>query len=189
MKKIIVIVLVLAMAGWAIFEYVKSNDEKKETKTEQVEQKTKAPKAEDIGIEKGKYAPDFELETLDGKKVKLSDFRGKPVILNFWATWCPPCRAEMPDLEKISKEGVEVVAVNVTESEENKEKIGRFVKELGLTFTIPLDEAAAVTQRYNVSAFPTSYVLDKDGKIRYIALGPMNYEKMRTNIGKFHDFK
>ena len=90
------------------------------------------------GIEIGKSAPDFELTKLDGTNVKLSDLKGKKVILNFWATWCGPCQQEMPDMEafyKEHKENVEILAVNYTPSEKvGEEKVSNFIKEKELLF-------------------------------------------------------
>ena len=85
---------------------------------------------EDTGITVGKFAPDFELESLDGTMVKLGDFRGKKVVLNFWASWCPPCREEMPEFQKIHEQnkGIVIVGVNLQES---KEAISVFTSKFG----------------------------------------------------------
>lgn len=76
------------------------------------------------GIKQGQYAPDVQLETIDGETVRLSDYRGQPVILNFWATWCPPCRAEIPDFQKLyddEDQNVEILAINMTNTEDSVE--------------------------------------------------------------------
>src|SRR5690625_5188421 len=110
MKKWIIILVIVGLVGWAVYDFAANQEAEEE---------------EDpvVGLEKGNLAPDFELETIEGETVKLSDYRGEKVMLNFWATWCPPCRAEMPDMQKFHEnhdEGV-ILAVNLTETE----KIGR----------------------------------------------------------------
>src|SRR5699024_12283205 len=100
MKKLFIVVVIVGLFGWVIYEFI---DSKEDTAGEEVEQDS------EVGIEKGDLAPDFELETLDGETVKLSDFRGQKVLLNFWATWCPPCRAEMPDMQKFHEENEDAV--------------------------------------------------------------------------------
>jgi thiol-disulfide isomerase/thioredoxin len=107
---------------------------------------------------------DFELENLAGKKVKLSSFIGKVVVLNFWATWCPPCRAEIPSLQalydKLGKLGFEIVAVDL---QEDKAKVSAFAKTNKMTFPILLDLKGEVGSTYGASAIPTSYVIDRRG--------------------------
>lgn len=141
-----------------------------------------------VGLENGNLAPDFELKDLEGNTVKLSDYRGKTVLLNFWASWCPPCRAEMPYMEKLykkyKKDNFEVVAVNMTNTEKSREDAEKFVEELGLTFTIPLDEQGVVGADYEVLAYPTSYFIDSDGVIRYKVLGALSEESMEKEIRK-----
>jgi len=114
----------------------------------------------------GDPAPDFTLKTLDGEKVSLSDFKGQPVLINFWATWCPPCRFEMPAIEKAwqqyKDDGFVVLAVDV---EEPISVVQRFVENFGLTFPILLDYKGDVSDLYRLRAFPTSYFVGRDGKI------------------------
>ena len=123
------------------------------------------------GLEKSEVAPDFELVTLTGESVKLSDYRGKTVMLNFWASWCPPCRIEMPHMENYYKENkeaenVEIIAVNMTKVEISKgEKVGDFVDEHKLTFPILLDKAGEVMDLYQVRAYPTTYMINPEGII------------------------
>ncbi|MEW5323704.1 TlpA disulfide reductase family protein [Geobacillus thermoleovorans] len=116
----------------------------------------------------GNQAPDFALRTLDGKEVRLSDLRGKRVIVNMWATWCPPCRAEMPDMQKFYErykdEGVEIVAVNLTQSERQPEYVARFIQEYDIT--VVLDEKGEVSRQYQAHAIPTSYLIDSQGILR-----------------------
>ena len=118
-------------------------------------------------------AKDFELTDINGNNVKLSDHAGKVIILNFFATWCPPCREEMPDFEDISKEyegSVEVIAVNV--GRENAGTVRGFVDKHGLTFTVALDDGNASALYGPIRAIPVTVVIDKDFNIarKYIGM-------------------
>ncbi|WP_019376326.1 TlpA disulfide reductase family protein [Virgibacillus halodenitrificans] len=203
MKKIIIGVIITAMFAWAVFDLV-SNQSDDSTKTENEEftstdsgnSITSPPKEENqekeepadsnaVGLEVGNIAPDFELNTLNGEVVKLSDFRGQRVMLNFWATWCPPCRAEMPDMEKFHKnKDVKILAVNLTETESSRQAIEDFIKEFGVSFTVPLDEKTNVADQYQIQPIPTSYMIDSNGRIQFKALGAMNYEFMVQEFEK-----
>ncbi|MBI4527946.1 MAG: TlpA family protein disulfide reductase [Deltaproteobacteria bacterium] len=111
-------------------------------------------------------APDFVLENASGQKVTLQSFRGKVVFLNFWATWCFPCRREMPTMEKIYRQfrdrGLEVAAVNY---KENREEVQRFFSDLGLSFTSLLDPDGAVSDQYGAWSIPLSFFIDRKGDI------------------------
>jgi thiol-disulfide isomerase/thioredoxin len=117
-------------------------------------------------------APDFNLENLSGKRMSLKDFRGKVVFLNFWATWCVPCRDEMPVMEKLQREfkdqGLVIVAVNFRE---DNQAVRRFFKELGLTFESLLDPDGAVSEQYGASSLPLTYFIDRDGRFVGKAIG------------------
>lgn len=130
-------------------------------------------------LEVGLTAPDFALPGLDGEMLRLSDWRGdKAVIVNFWATWCPPCREEMPDFERLRRERgheVEIVAVNVYEP---PEKVAEFYEEFGLTFPAALDRNGEVSRRYLVRPMPTSFFIDRAGVIRARYFGAMSYGVM-----------
>jgi peroxiredoxin len=149
-----------------------------------------APTSEDIPgvdlsqVKEGKPAPNFELTTLAGETVQLSDYKGKKVILNFWATWCPPCKAEMPHMqnfyEKNKGNDIEIVAVNLTSMDKGKTEIENFVKEYGLTFDIPLDEEGTIGAQYQAFSIPTSYIIDSKGIITKKIIGPMDEGMMKT---------
>ncbi len=128
-------------------------------------------------------APDFTLRTLDGKQVTLSDLRGRPVLINFWATWCPPCRLEMPAMQRVYErhkdEGLVILAVNYRETEE---QVRPFVEELGLTFSILLDRDGNVANQYRVLGLPTTYFVDRTGRVRQVRVGAMSEDFMETNV-------
>ena len=186
MKKGIFIAVVLVMLGWAVYEFVFSTNEQtkavesEETvETEKIVQPPKTEESNEIGIRKGELAPDFELETLDGETVKLSDYKGQRVMLNFWATWCPPCRAEMPDMQKFQEDkDVQILAVNLLETESNPEVVQEFMDELELTLTVPMDEVSAVSNEYAIMAYPTSFMIDSNGRIQFVVMGALNYDFM-----------
>lgn len=199
LKKIILAVVILGMLGYATYEFISSNDEADQEDTDNNEGgmiTSPAPDDDDseddttdpsdnVGIQKGDLAPDFELETLDGEPAKLSDYKGERVIVNFWATWCPPCRAEIPDLKKLdNNHDVTILALNMTHSEENEEKVTDFVDEFDMTFPVLLDTDGDVSRTFEVAAYPTSYYIDSDGHIQYIALGAMNYDQMAQELEK-----
>lgn len=138
------------------------------------------------GIENGDLAPDFELTTSDGRQAKLSDYRGRKVILNFWATWCPPCKAEIPELEKFYSEfkdkNTVILGVDMTQNEKSPESVSIFAGTNKITYPVLLDKDGAVNQTYQVSAIPTSYIIDEKGVIRNKLFGPMDYETMKNII-------
>ncbi|KEK11667.1 alkyl hydroperoxide reductase [Lysinibacillus sphaericus] len=173
MKKVFLAIVIIVMLGWVVYEYVISPD------TESQEGEMEIIKSDKIGIRKGDIAPDFELTTLDGETIKLSDYRGQRVMLNFWATWCPPCRAEMPDMQKFQeKNDVKVLAVNIIETESNPARVQEFIDEYELTFKIPLDEESTVSETYRIAAYPTTFMIDSEGRIQFMSMGALNYDMM-----------
>lgn len=119
-------------------------------------------------------ASDFELEDMDEEKVKFSKYHGKVVLLNFWATWCPPCVREMPSMEKlhqqVNAENFKVIAVNQME---DVDQVFAFTGQLDIypSFEILFDKTSKVSQDYAVRGLPTTYLIDKQGNIRYRAVG------------------
>lgn len=184
MRKNIVTVAILIIAIAAIsINFFKSQTDGKDVAEENATI-ADAP----VGIYEGNLAPDFQLATLDGEAVKLSDYRGKKVILNFWATWCPPCKAEMPHMENFYKKnkenGIEILAVNLTSQDNGIDAIQAFVKDYGLTFPILLDEKGDVgLEQYKAETIPTTYILNSQGIITKKVMGPMN-EEMLADVTK-----
>lgn len=119
-----------------------------------------------------KPAHGFELKDLDGNTVKLSDYRGKIVFLNFWATWCPPCRQEMPEFDRANKELLEngdavILAVNLTTGArgETEDAARKYINENGFTLKVLLDKDGSVANKYNFTYIPSTFVINKDGEI------------------------
>ncbi|MGG3805871.1 redoxin domain-containing protein [Metabacillus fastidiosus] len=166
MKKILAIGLLIFLVGYAVWSFV-------------------SPKEPKVAAELGSKAPDFELETLDGKTVNLSDFEGKKVFLNFWGTWCGPCKEEMPDMEKIHKtygNDVVILAVNKTSREKNLNTVNQFIHKYNLTFPIALDKEDNVNTQYEVIGLPTSYFIDEKGIITNVRIGGVSYEQMELFV-------
>ena len=136
--------------------------------------------------QKGFLAPDFELKTPKGETVKLSDLRGQAVLVNLWASWCPPCRAKMETIEKIYHEyqdqGFTVLAVNMTYQDELL-KVMPFVNEHGPTFPILLDETGEMANAYQLRSLPSSFFIDREGLINEVVVGgPMSEALLQTRI-------
>jgi len=136
--------------------------------------------------QQGFLAPDFELQATDGETVKLSDLRGQAVLVNLWATWCPPCRAEMPSIEKVYNEykddGLVVLAVDMT-YQDTQSNIAPFVAEYGLTFPILLDQSGDVGNAYQLRSLPSSFFINRDGTINEVVIGgPMAEALLRTRV-------
>ncbi|VAX21833.1 Thiol:disulfide oxidoreductase related to ResA [hydrothermal vent metagenome] len=121
----------------------------------------------------GKKAPDFTLSALGGGEISLSDYRGKVVFLNVWATWCPPCREEMPSMQKLYEhfKGKDFVMLTIS-IDENKSLVEPFMKELGLTFPVVFDPDQKVASIYKITGVPETFIIDKTGIITHHLLGP-----------------
>lgn len=134
----------------------------------------------------GFLAPDFTLETLSGDQISLPDLRGNAIVLNLWASWCLPCRAEMPALQSVYQEnherGLEVLAVNIT-AQDNLAAVEAFAHEFNLTFPILLDTSGLVGKEYLMRAFPTTFFIDREGIIqRVIVGGPMSEVTLQSTV-------
>jgi cytochrome c biogenesis protein CcmG/thiol:disulfide interchange protein DsbE len=127
-------------------------------------------------------APDFTLEDLNGKKVKLSDFKGKVVIINFWATWCPPCKAEIPDFIELyktyQKKGLVILGIAL----DNKEKVVKFVKDNGINYPVLMGNQEVSNLYGGISGIPTSFVVDRKGIIKNVFVGLRSKEVFEQNI-------
>ncbi len=134
----------------------------------------------------GFTAPDFTLDLLDGGQLTLSELRGYPVVLNLWASWCLPCRSEMPAIERVYQRykdaGLIVIGLNMT-SQDSESDVRAFVQELGLTLPIVLDRDGSVQSRYQLLGLPSTYFIDRQGIIRSVIVGgPMSEATIQSNI-------
>ncbi len=170
-KRIIFYIFVLTIsAGWIVFSADPTHASVKNTSAPQT----------------GFSAPDFTLQSIDGKTYTLSELKGSAVLLNLWATWCPPCRAEMPAIEKMYGEykdqGLIVLAVDMT-YQDDPGAVAPFMQKYNLTFPILLDEKALVGSAYQLRSLPSSYFINRAGIINEVIIGgPMAEALLRTRI-------
>lgn len=147
---------------------------------------TSTPDGFSVGLRAGDVAPDFEFSAFDGQRMRLSDFRGRPVFLNFWASWCAPCRAEMPAMEVVLHEheadGLVVLGVNNGERLASAE---RFLERLDVELTAyAYDPAADIARRYSILGMPTSFFIDADGVITDVYATALSEDLMREAVAK-----
>jgi peroxiredoxin len=142
-----------------------------------------------VSTEVGRAAPDFLLETPDGGQIRFSDLRGKPVLVNFWASWCTPCRKEMPEIVRAYGErkdaGLQIVAVDL---QENVDQVRAFASEFGMTFPIAIDRTGSVGDAWRiggpVQGIPSSYFIDADGVVQARVFGPLTQQTLAENLAK-----
>ena len=134
----------------------------------------------------GFTAPDFTLDLLEGGEITLSELQGNPVVLNLWATWCSPCREEMPAIENVYRRykelGLTVIGLNLT-SQDSEQAVYEFVQELGLTFPIALDRDGSAANRYQLMGLPTTFFIDSQGVIQSVVVGgPMSEALIQSKV-------
>lgn len=136
----------------------------------------------------GDTARDFTLKTLDDSMVSLADFRGHPVLVNFWGTWCPPCRDEMPLLVAAygahHGAGLIVLAVDGRDQETSTRAVRNFVAEFHMPFPVLLDEKGAVRKRYKLRGLPTTLFIGADGVVRAVNIGPLSAAALQQHLGE-----
>lgn len=139
-----------------------------------------------VAPEIGKQAPPFHLETLSGNSIDLVDLRGQLVIVNFWGTWCAPCRIEMPELQTLYEdyqaEGLRILAINLGE---NKQSVAQWVDELGLSYDILFDPMLITSQIYQIRGQPSTYVIAPDGKIELIYYGAISMAQLESAVKQY----
>ncbi|MFC0213772.1 redoxin domain-containing protein [Paenibacillus chartarius] len=174
-RNAIVLVVLLALIGLAVYQSVAGAK--------------KEPAVAKEGSVKANYAaPAFELEGLDGGRYRVGGQREKPVVVNFWATWCPPCKEEAPDLQKLYeqyKDQIDFYGVNLTQSDKLDEVRG-FVNQYGLKFPILLDKSGGTAELYKFVFIPTSYLIDRQGNVREVVnvLTYAEWEKKLKELAK-----
>ncbi|WP_347860542.1 TlpA disulfide reductase family protein [Salimicrobium sp. PL1-032A] len=137
------------------------------------------------GTEIGEEAPNIRLKTLEGKKTDLNAYKGKPIILNIWATWCPPCKEEMPEMQKFEEtfgDEVTILAVNATQTEDDPANAGAYIEQEGFTFETVLDYNDELSDAYQTFSIPTTYFIHSDGTIQSRKFGPMTYQYMTEKM-------
>lgn len=162
MKKIVLLLTVLLLLSAPVFA---------------VNQKKSVAK---VGFEVGEILPDFSMTDLNGKTKNLKDFRGKTVMLNFWATWCPPCRAEMPSMETLwnKNKNKDFVILAVSVDREKTSKVADFIKANKYTFPVFHDTNGKLAQMFLIRSIPTTYILDKSGVILSKKMGAEDWSKL-----------
>jgi peroxiredoxin len=158
-KGIMLAILAVAVAAVALFALMRPGG--RETKI----------------IGEGDRAPEFRLTTLEGKQASLSDFRGKVVIVHFWATWCPPCVEEMPGIERLSRsfDGKDFALLAVSVDEGGAQAVASFLNRNKLSLPVLLDPGGKISHSYGTFKFPESYIIDRSGVVRYKVIGPADW--------------
>lgn len=128
-------------------------------------------------LESGTMIPDVEMMGLEGDPIRPSDYRGKIVLMNFWATWCGPCIREMPMFQEYQDRYPNLVVLGVDE-EETREKVSQFIEQIGITYTIALDQRAEMGRALRVNFLPTTIFIDEKGEIRFRHYGIMSEEQL-----------
>lgn len=150
------------------------------------EQSGKAQFASTVGLKVGQQAPLLEIMDSNHQPVRLSDFKGKTVILNFWASWCSPCRAEMPELqkfhEKMKDRDIVILAVNATHTESGMDTVTQWLNKNGYSFPVAYDAKGITTNTYRIAAFPATFIIGQDGTILRKHQGPMNVEMLLSYV-------
>ena len=182
MKKNIGLVLVLALVIiFAVTQLSNWIEQSKAIKDEMLGYDVKL--GEEVSLQQGEPAPNFTLHNLQGEALTLEQLKGKKVILNFWATWCGPCKKEMPHLQKYyeqyaKEQNVEIVGVNLTYTRDQEEAIAQFIKSHELTFPIVLEKTEEVARQYEILTIPSTFMLDTEGNIQRQIIGPLNTESL-----------
>lgn len=183
-KHLLIIVLaavLIALVALAVFAY-NSLSEDYFTPEETTNQTTTAQTALDTTAESTVTAPDFSVTDKDGNTVSLSDFFGKPIVVNFWATWCSPCKMEMPHFEDAYfayGEDIHFLMVNVGDSRDDAYKFG---EKNNYTFPIYHDSSYSASMAYSVSSIPATLFINKDGELVHTQIGTMNKMMLETHI-------
>lgn len=186
-KKVISLVIIMLLVAIMLGTYVKNQIEASKAIDDNRLGYEIDLENNEQGIQKGQIAPDFTLNTLSGETVTLSDLKGKKVVLNFWATWCPPCKEEMPHFQDYyesyaEEDNVEIVAVNLTYSDGSIDNIQQFVDSFELSFPILLMEDEGINNTYQILTIPSTFMIDTEGRIQNNILGPVDESLLRDLV-------
>lgn len=148
-----------------------------------------SPKVGANSVSKGKPAPQIVLQDLQGRTVQLSDYNGKVVVLNFWASWCPPCKDEMPDLNQLAAEldpnQAVLLAVDLTDgSRETEAKARQYISDNRFSMRVLLDKGGKTADAYSITSIPTTFIIDKQGRISDYIKGSTTKETIRAYVNK-----
>ena len=191
MKKLLIVLIATVIIGVSVYTLntynaSSSNPISSVENTDKNSTTQKNAPTEPIGINPNvskTKAMDFKLKDLEGKELSLSDLKGKKVFLNFWATWCPPCKAEMPEIEKLYQETKDsdlvIVAIEIGEP---LDTVKSFIDTNNYNFKVLSDPDQIVAAQYNIASLPTSYFIDVDGNIISKHSGAMNIDQMKEYI-------
>ncbi|WP_088041032.1 TlpA disulfide reductase family protein [Bacillus sp. EAC] len=179
MKKIIPMLLLVVALGYSIFQLY---EKKHEEKIVSNKNDSYIASIQKMGVQVGQQAPDIKLMTLEQKNVNLSEYKGKKIILNFWATWCPPCQDEIPALEKFhEKHSKDVVILGVADyigEKKDLDFVKNFVSKNNMKYKILLDENGNNFRKYGVISIPTTFFINPNGEVVYKQIGPLNEKQL-----------
>lgn len=184
LKRRLAFIVLLSLISWMLYNQFEVYQLNKEMKMNVEKQQNNSEKT--IGITQENVAPNFMLQNLSDESIHLFDYRGKKVILNFWATWCPPCKAEMPHMQEFYHEqqnnNVVILSVNLTNQEKNIDAVHSFIKDYKLTFPVLVDEEGKVGHMYQVKTIPTTYIINTKGVISHKITGVISKEMMNKLV-------
>ncbi|MEK5391268.1 MULTISPECIES: TlpA family protein disulfide reductase [Heyndrickxia] len=194
-RKIIALTILLFLGGVFVVQAVEQNTHIMDYKTKEnlsrnenintgKKQDVQEADISSIGLSIGQKAPNIKAVALNGKSIDLSAFKGKKVILNFWAAWCPPCKEELPELVKFYNEhhsDVELIGINI---ESSKAQVMDFMKKYDITYPIIMDNKETISNQYEIQPIPTTYVIDEKGMIMNKQIGAVTYNHLKHILTK-----
>ena len=184
---LVVLMIALLIAASGLYRSLTDEIDVSSVSQEAVQEETDRTETEDEEREEVPTTPDFTVYDGDGNPVSLSEMSGTPVVLNFWASWCPPCKAELPDFDEACRNNPEVrfMMINLTDGgQETRETARTFIDEYGYGFPVYFDEDTDAADTYGVTAIPTTVFIGKDGTISSIYVGKMSAQALEEELSK-----